>query len=354
MKRGRVRRSLFSVWHFGVFFLLVAFVVSCCFLLFLTDAHLPESLIRERAPRTFLNVVFLSLLFTLLDSLRRKITVEIPVRHILEATEKIKAGDFDVRIKPVHSAPGANELDIIIDNFNKMAEELGSVETLRTDFTASVSHEIKTPLAVIQNYSSLLEKPGLSEEERIEYALAIGSASKRLSSLVSNILKLNRLENQEIFPAAKDYNLSEQLCECFLAFESVWDKKGINIETDIQDNIHIRADAELLSIAWNNLISNALKFTECGGTVKVELEIQNGWAVVTVSNTGCGIGPDAGAHIFEKFYQGDTSHASEGNGLGLALVKRVIDIMGGGISVQSTPGKGSRFSVNLPSAAKKS
>ena len=144
-----------------------------------------------------------------------------------------------------------------------------------------------------------------------------------------------------------DYDLGEQLCECLLAFEDAWEKKGLEIKTEIEENVVIHADSEMLSLVWNNLFSNAVKFTEAGGTVSLSLKSEGDFAVVKISDTGCGISRETGMHIFEKFYQGDTSHATKGNGLGLALVKRVMDITGGDISVESELGKGSTFTVRL-------
>ena len=233
-------------------------------------------------------------------------------------------GDFTARIQPYHGMDTEAGFDVIIDCFNRMAEELSGVETLRTDFIANVSHELKTPLAVMQNYGTMLQSPHLPEEQRIEYAKALTEQSRRLADLITNILKLNKLENQKIFPKVQRYNLGEQLAECLLSFESTWEK---------------------------NLFSNALKFTGPGGKVSLSLHTEGDNAVVRVSDTGCGISPEAGRHIFEKFYQGDTSHAVQGNGLGLALVKRVVDIVGGEISVESEVGRGSTFAVKIRRAA---
>lgn len=204
-------------------------------------------------------------------------------------------------------------------------------------------------LAVMQNYGTLLQQPDLPEEKRIEYAKAITDTSRSLANMVSNILKLNKLENQKIYPASVTYNLGEQLCECLVGLEDIWDKKGIEIETDIEEDVRVTADPELLTLVWNNLFSNAIKFTDTGGSITLTLQSRDGRAVVQVADTGCGISAEVGKHMFEKFYQGDTSHASKGNGLGLALVKRVIDIMGGDISVSSEVGKGSVFTVTLKS-----
>ena len=178
-------------------------------------------------------------------------------------------------------------------------------------------------------------------------AKAISGACRRLAHLITNILKLNKLENQQIFPTMTEYDLSEQLVESLLQFENEWEKKNIDIDTDIADEIHVRADSELLSLVWNNLLSNAFKFTEEGGTVSLKLTVDEKYAIVKVSDTGCGMKPEVGAHIFEKFYQGDTSHSVQGNGLGLALVKRVVDIMQGEISVESVYGEGSTFTVKI-------
>ena len=162
---------------------------------------------------------------------------------------------------------------------------------------------------------------------------------------MTNILKLNRLEKQQIYPKTKEYDLGEQLCECLLQFENVWEEKNIEIETELAEGVMVNTDEELLSLVWNNLFSNAFKFTPEGGTVSLRLEATEHHAIVKIADTGCGMSPEVGAHIFEKFYQGDTSHATQGNGLGLALVKRVIDILHGEISVESSLGKGSIFIV---------
>ena len=256
-------------------------------------------------------------------------------------------GDFSVRIRPFSGGNDLNGFGVIVDYFNQMAQELSGTETLRTDFIANVSHELKTPLAVIQNYGTMLQQPGLSEEKRLEYAKAITDTSRQLANLITNILKLNKLENQQIYPKAETYDLGEQLCQCLLAFENVWEEKELDIQTDVEEQVLVDTDQELLSLVWNNLFSNAMKFTQPHGAVSLSLKSEGDDAVVQVSDTGCGISPQVGKHIFEKFYQGDTSHAVQGNGLGLALVKRVIDIVGGDISVSSEVGKGSTFTVRL-------
>ena len=348
-KSNKVNNSLFSINRYIMFFISTAFVVTCCMLLFLWNIDLSVAELKASAPKTFINVFILSFLFCLLDGIKRKITVEKPLKEILKATDRITNGDFSARIEPTHKFGRKNEFDVIIENFNIMAEEISGTETLRTDFISNVSHELKTPLAVIQNYATMLQSPSLSEAQRIEYAKSMSVASQRLSALITNILKLNKLENQQIFPDTKSYNLSEQLCECLLSFENIWESKQLEIETDIDEDVLVHADEELLSLVWNNLFSNAVKFTDAGGKISVRLKTENEKCIVTVSDTGCGMSKETGAHIFEKFYQGDTSHASKGNGLGLALVKRVIDILKGEIMVESELGKGSTFTITLRS-----
>jgi len=347
-----MKRFLKAINNYAVFFLTVGFAVSCCMMLFLSTLsktmglELTEHNIGAAAKITFLNVLLITFIFGSLDYIRRKLTVDRPVGLIIHTTEKIMQGDFSSRV-PAMSGAAYEGFDRIGTAVNKMAQELSGVETLRTDFIANVSHEMKTPLAVMQNYGTLLQQPELEETKRVEYAKTITDSSRRLADMMTNILKLNRLENQQIFPQATEYDLGEQLCECLLQFENVWEKAGIEIETDIEDDVRIKADAELLALVWNNLFSNAFKFTEPGGTVSLSLYATEHHAIVKIRDTGCGMSPEVGAHIFEKFYQGDSSHATQGNGLGLALVKRVVDIIQGEIGVESAVGVGTSFTLKI-------
>jgi len=352
MKKASFRDVLKTISNFFVFFLSIGFVVSCCMMLFLNTMADSMGLIftslniAYAAKITFVNVLLLTFIFATIDHVRRKINVDRPVKVITDAAEKIMQGDFSARIPAMHGA-GMEGFNKIGNAVNAMAQELSGIETLRTDFIANVSHEMKTPLAVMHNYGTLLGSQTLSDEQRIEYAKGVTDASRRLSEMMTNILKLNRLENQQIFPEFKKYDLGEQLCECLLQFENVWEKKNIDIDCNIAENTVVEADAELLSLVWNNLLSNAFKFTDEGGRVSVSLEATEHHATVTVKDTGCGMSSEVGSHAFEKFYQGDTSHSSQGNGLGLALVKRVIDIMHGEIGVESSVGVGTAFTVRI-------
>ncbi len=344
-------KLLKSVSRFLVIFLLVSFLITCCVMLFVSELSKTVEVdfgreeLNTAAKLTFLNVILLSLLLTCFDLIRKKVTVKLPAKKITDAAEKIMHGDFSARISSsVDVFDGFGE---IADCFNAMAKELSGMETLRSDFIANVSHELKTPLAVIGNYATLLRRPELSEEKRIEYSESIGEASRCLADLITDILRLNKLENQQIFPKSECYDLGEQLCECLLSYEDIWENKCIDIVTNIEDGVFVRSDPEMMSIVWNNLFSNALKFTDNGGRVSVAVRAEGTKAIVQISDTGCGISGDVGAHIFDKFYQGDTSHTTQGNGLGLALVKRVIDITGSEISVESELLKGSTFTVKM-------
>ena len=270
-----------------------------------------------------------------------------PMRRLSRAMRAVAQGDFTVSVQPVHKRNKFDYMDLMFEDFNSMVHEISSIETMKDDFIANVSHEIKTPLAVIRGYASALQRGNLSEEEQREYAATIASASESLSVLISNILRLNKLENQEIVPNAAPYDLTRQLSDCALAHEEQWERKHIDFDAQLEERVMILADESMLEIVFNNLIANAIKFTEPGGRIVLRQEKAGGDVVVTVSDTGCGMDEETVKHIFDKFYQGDSSHSREGNGLGLALVKRVLDISGGSIAVRSAPGEGSEFIVRL-------
>lgn len=291
---------------------------------------------------------------TLFARQKIKNTYEEPLHKMAEATKKVSEGDFSVYIPTIHTADKLDYLDFMIIDFNKMVEELGSIETLKTDFVSNVSHEMKTPIAIIKNYAQLLQTGKVSKEQENEYAKGIEDAASRLSSLISNILKLNKLEHQRITPEVEVYDVCRQLCESIFLFEDAMEEKEIELEAEIEDMAMIKADASLMELVWNNLLSNAVKFTEQGGCITVRQISDENYIKVSVSDTGCGIEKESINHIFDKFYQGDTSHSTEGNGLGLALVKRVLEMLDGEIQITSEEGKGSTFLVMLPVAVRKS
>ena len=272
------------------------------------------------------------------------------VRRLSDAARRVAAGDFSVYLAPTHTSDRRDSIDELYEDFNRMVAELGSMETVQNDFAANVSHEIKTPLAVINNNLQLLAGTELTDEQG-KYVDAAREGCRRLSGLVFNILKLNKLENQDIVPQPERFDVCRQLADCAIGFEDVWEAKGIEFEADLEDAAWVCADEELLTLVWNNLLSNALKFTEPGGKVVLRQRTEGDCVVVEVADTGCGMAPETAAHIFEKFYQGDTSHAGAGTGLGLALALRVVQLSDAEISVKSVEGEGSTFVVRLPVGA---
>lgn len=345
MKKNKTRLS--SINWVGVisFFVLIAIVMQIAILCydFITKKTDNISLI---AVLILIEIIILATFCTIFDWIRRKIMVDRPTRKILQATEKIAEGDFSTRLVIAHEYGKYNEYDYIMENLNKMAGELQKNEVLKTDFISNVSHEIKTPLAVIQNYATLLQDDTLDSATRKDYTQTLIAASKRITDLITNILKLNKLENQEIQEKYEPFNLTEALAECVVEFETLIEKKNIELNCHF-DDVMIFSSKSLLEIVWNNLISNAIKFTPDGGNIDIFLQCKGKDVEIKVADTGVGMTSEVGEKIFEKFYQGDTSHSTQGNGLGLALVKKVIDILGGEIAVQSELNKGSTFTILL-------
>lgn len=284
---------------------------------------------------------------TAIDYLRRKIMIERPMNEIVDATQLMARGNFKIDLVPKHSYEYFDEYDILKENLNKMANELSKSEVLKNDFIANVSHEIKTPLAVIQNYAKALKNPSLDSETKEKYISNLVEACQKLNGLITNILKLNKLENQKLLPEIKEFNLSELLANQVLQFESLIEKKEIDLVCEIKEDLFIKSEESYLEIIFNNLMSNAIKFSNPKGMIYVGLKKEKQNYHITFKDSGCGMDKETGKHIFDKFYQGDTSRSKEGNGLGLALVKRVIDIIGGSIHVTSQIGEGTEFIITI-------
>lgn len=333
-----------GIWGYVLFFGVVAGVITLAIPIYDFARQRSGGDKTTLALVMLLVIAFLAMICTVFDYIRRKIMIEKPLEDIRFATKRIAEGDFSVRL--FNTRVAGSGYDEIMQNINLMAMELSKSEILKSDFISNVSHELKTPLAVIQSYCLLLQDKNLTAEDRDRYAKSLSDASKKLTTLVTNILKLNRLENQQIILDKSNVKLHSQLEECIVQYIDVIEEKNIELVTDI-DEIEIETAGGYLEIVWSNLLSNAVKFTENGGQIKVSLKDVDGRAVVSVSDSGCGMTAEMGKHIFEKFYQGDTSHKQEGNGLGLALVKKVIDKLGGKISVTSELGKGSTFTVTV-------
>ena len=267
-----------------------------------------------------------------------------PIERLSEGLRRVSAGDFSVRLKEKSMFGAIREM---YGDFNAMAQELAGVETLRSDFVSNVSHEFKTPLAAIEGYAALLQNKNISSDKAREYLEKIITNAHKLSVLTSNILNLSKLENQKNLPCQKSFDLAEQIRKTILMLENEWAEKNISFDLDLPD-VPYCGDAGILFHVWYNLIGNAIKFSEQNSTVRIALRTVLNKITVSIEDHGCGIDEKTLPHIFEKFYQGDTSHSTEGNGLGLALVKRIVTLCRGEILVKSVPGAGTTFTVILP------
>lgn len=290
-------------------------------------------------------IIINAFLCSVIDVIRRRIMIQRPLKEILYATKAMTKGNFKIKLIPNHSFDNFDEFDLIKEDLNTMAKELDKSELLKNDFIANISHEIKTPLAIINNYAQILDDKSLEWKEREKYIKNLQDSCKKLSVLINNILKLNKLENQTLQLEYKKINLSELLVEQIIIFEELINNKNIELECEIEEGLFIISESSYLEIIFNNLISNAIKFTK--DKIYVSLSKQENKYTITVKDNGCGMDKEKGKYIFEKFYQIDTSHKQEGNGLGLALVKKVIDLLGGEISVTSELGKGSTFKITI-------
>ena len=268
-----------------------------------------------------------------------------PVEIISSVVNRVAQGDFSVQID---SSKFKNEMKDLANDLNKMIMELNSIEVMRSDFVSNVSHEFRSPLSAIQGYVTLLSNPALADEQKTEYFLKLSESTRQLTGLVDNVLKLSRLESQNIVSETKNFSLDEQLRQAVLMFEQQWSQKNIWLNLELPE-CEYNGNEEMLNQMWLNLIGNAIKFTDENGEIGISLDnSQKDCVVVTISDNGVGMTDEIKTHIFEKFYQADTSRKAEGNGLGLALVKTVADLTNATITVESELGQGSRFMVNLP------
>lgn len=291
---------------------------------------------------TITSLIISTLIATIISGIASKRILR-PIRTLSKATEEVTKGNFSVKI----GIPKDYEFALLAKNFNKMVHELSSIETLRNDFVSNVSHEIKTPIASIQGFAKLIQDKNLNDDERSEFTDIIISESSRLSKLTSNILKLSKLENQEVITGKAEFALDEQIRCAILIMEPEWSEKGIDLDIDL-DKVSIIGNEDLLQQVWLNIIGNAIKFTEKGGTIGIKLMDLQDKIVIKVSDNGVGMNEETQRHIFDKFYQGDKSHLSEGNGLGLSLVKRIIELCDGEIKVRSKLNYGTTFTIELP------
>lgn len=267
-----------------------------------------------------------------------------PLNELIVATREVSKGNFDVKAKELKHNFGVGEL---IKSFNIMTDELSSIEMFRNDFISNVSHEFKTPIASIQGFAKLLQTANLSLDEREEYTNIIIEETRRLSHLSTNILKISKLEHQKIVERETTFSLDEQIRRSILLLEYLWNKKGIQFNIHLGE-VNYTGDEELLQQVWVNLISNAINFSPKEGTIHIELIEMDKNIKCKIQDYGAGMTDETQSRIFEKFYQGDRSRSKEGNGLGLPLVKRILELSNGTIYVESKLNEGSTFTVELP------
>lgn len=272
-----------------------------------------------------------------------------PLRRLIRATKEIGEGHFDIHVQEEkqHLYQIVPELQDLIRNFNEMAEELRGIELFRNDFINNFSHEFKTPIISIRGFAHELRQEGLTDEQRSEYAKIIEEESDRLARLSANVLTLSKLENQQIVTGQTEFYLDEQIRQSILLMESEWSEKELEVIPELEP-LRYCGNEEMLALVWRNLLSNAIKFTPSGGCIRVLMDVTEKNVSVAVADNGIGMSDAVLARIFEKFYQGDTSHAHAGYGIGLALVHRIVVLMNGSVSVESREGHGSCFTVKLP------
>ncbi len=266
-----------------------------------------------------------------------------PIKTLREAMQKVADGDFTTRIETKSTSA---EIQEMFSGFNIMTQELASTEILQTDFVSNVSHEFKTPINAIEGYTTLLQSTDNIDEIENKYIEKILFNTKRLSSLVSNILLLSKIENQSIQTNQVNFRLDEQIRETIVALEQNWTEKDIELNVELEEIEYYSSEALTYHI-WSNIIGNAIKFSPYGGTVKIKLIKQQNDICFFVEDNGPGLSAEAQKHLFDKFYQADSSHKQEGNGLELALVKRIVNLLSGEIFAKNIENGGCRFTVIL-------
>ena len=322
----------------------VTLVLALCVLLSLgIDALLRYVIFQNREIPVVVDLVLISVFVgVLVTGILSRMFFD-PIKKLNEAVKQVSSGDFKVNVETRSSAKEVREL---YKGFNLMTHELRSTEILQTDFVSNVSHEFKTPINAIEGYAMLLQDCENLNDEQRQYVEKIILNTERLSSLAGNILLLSKIENQSIQTNKGSYSLDEQIRHAILELESLWEQKEIEFDIDMQPIVYY-GNEHLMRHVWTNLLSNAIKFDPQGGMIRILLKSEEDFILFIIEDDGPGVGEEAQKHIFDKFYQADTSHKGEGNGLGLSLVKQILEIEEGSISVENRETCGCRFTVKL-------
>ena len=338
----QIRLSMFFSAAVFIIFAITTVIIGAIGYLFLVTGQMGQMM--DATPmKLMLATMFASSVLGTVISFVAANSLLKPVRKIISATKMLSKGDFTARLDFNHPP----ELRELAYSFNQMAEELGGLEVLRTDFVNNFSHEFKTPIVSIKGFAEMLKQESLTAEERNEYLDIVIDESSRLASLATNVLNLSKLETQTILTRVSRYNIGEQIRQCVLLFDTKINKKQLEIAADI-DDFYIIANKDMLSQVWVNLIDNAIKFTPEEKQITVCVKQRKENAVITVTDQGCGMSMQDTLRVFDKFYQGDASHSAAGNGLGLTVVKKIISLHGGIITCTSRKAKGTTFQVTLP------
>lgn len=343
MKKEKPKKNYFFASISVIVFICLVCVLLFFYILNILDYRFKFINLEAATPITTLSILLImSLVLGVGISLIVGKNVSRPIEDMKKATTEIAKGNFNVKIPAVKN----KTINEIIENFNTMAQELKSIETLKADFISNVSHEFKTPLSIIQTYTKAIAKPGISEDVKARYMAVIENNIKKLTTLTTNILALSKLENQKIELEKTSFLLDEQIRQCILSLEPKWKAKNISFNLNL-DKTKFLGSEDLTAQVWQNLLDNAIKFSNPGGFISVSLKSDNNQIVARITDTGIGIPESKLPRIFDKFYQADTSHSSSGNGLGLALVKQIIESFGGTITAESQENKGTTFKIIL-------
>lgn len=340
----RKRKKGFILSSINIFFtilVLVEFLFTIGFASFVQ--WVLESVLQITIPTTLFLLLVGAFMGSAIAFLVNRVFFE-PIQKLKDGMQDVAEGDFSIKIDT--NSP-INEVKELYESFDLMVKELSATEILQSDFMSNVSHEIKTPVNAIEGYAMLLEGEEITPEEQKEYVEKILFNTKRLSELVGNVLLLSKIDNQAIPKNEKKFRLDEQIRQSVMQLETKWLEKDIELDVEL-DKVEFIGNATLLIHIWDNLINNAIKFNNQGGMVKLRLCSNIDSVMFTIEDNGPGISEEAMKHIFDKFYQGDSSHRQEGNGLGLSLVKKIVDLYDGDINVGNLPDKGCRFTIVLP------
>lgn len=342
-----IRSFTFRITFFMIFALTVANVLAGGIMMLLYQTNLGSKMGLTPVTLTIIVLAF-SYVSTATFSVIFNRNVTLPLRKLTKLTKEIENGNYNVDTKGITNFYSKRtDVGALVDAFGEMTQELSSTEIFRSDFIHNFSHEFKTPIISIRGFAKQLCENDLSDEQKKEFAKIILDESEHLANMSSNVLLLSRLESQEIITDKELFSLDEQLRNCMLIFEEQWSEKNIEIIMDL-DEVEYFQNQDLLFHVWTNLIGNAVKFTPENGNIEVCCHHSNDCIYVKIKDNGIGMNSDTAAHIFEKFYQGDLSHATNGNGLGLPLVKQILSMMNGRITVDSALDKGTSFTVSLP------